>query len=83
MKTGQAVLYIADLAELLGRTEAAIRSAHQRGSIPGAFTLLGRTAWHRADIEAWLDGATVENKQTKETKKDRKRQSHTVQLRAV
>jgi len=83
MKTGQAVLYIADLAELLGRTEAAIRSAHQRGSIPGSFTLLGRTAWHRADIEEWIAKVSQSKLFSGPSKKGRKRESHTVQLRAV
>jgi len=83
MKTGQAILYIADLAEMLGRSEAAIRSAHQRGSIPGAFTLLGRTAWHRAVIETWLACQSVNTIAAKPQKRGRKRESHTVQLRAV
>ena len=83
MKTGQAVLYIADLAELLGRTEAAIRSAHQRGQVPGSFTLLGRTAWHRCDIKAWLADKSGQTNAVQPSKRGRKRESYKVQLRAV
>jgi predicted DNA-binding transcriptional regulator AlpA len=49
------ILYIPDVAALLGKTETAIASAHKRGQIPGAFKLLGRVAWRRSSIEAWIE----------------------------
>lgn len=51
------VLYIADLAAKIGRTEAAVRAAIYRGSkdLPRPFKLGGRHAWRTADVDAWLE----------------------------
>jgi predicted DNA-binding transcriptional regulator AlpA len=50
------VLYLADVAKLYGRTEAAIRSANARGApwLPAPFKLGRRLAWRRVDVEADL-----------------------------
>lgn len=50
------VLYIADLAKKLGRTEAAIRSGINRGVdwLPKPFPMGRRIAWRRADVDAFL-----------------------------
>lgn len=51
------ILYIPEMARLLGKTETAIRQhAYRRtGAVPPAFRLGGQYAWHRADVQAWLD----------------------------
>ncbi len=49
------ILYIPDVAALLGKTESAITSAYRRGQIPGAFKLLGRVAWRRSSIDEWIE----------------------------
>lgn len=50
------LLYVADLARKLGRTEAAIRSAVNRKAdwLPPAFPMGRRLAWRLADVEAFL-----------------------------
>jgi predicted DNA-binding transcriptional regulator AlpA len=51
------VLYVADLARLLGMTEAAVRGHVYRRStaVPPAFTLGRRLAWRRATVMAYLE----------------------------
>lgn len=50
------ILYIPDLARLLGRTETGIRQAAYRRSrsVPQAMKLGDRYAWKRAEVEDWL-----------------------------
>ena len=50
------VLYVADLARMLGRTEAAIRAAVNRGVdwLPPAWPMGRRLAWRRCDVDAFL-----------------------------
>ena len=50
------VLYVADLAKKLGRTESAIRSAVARGDdwIPPRIDMGRRLAWRRGTVEAFL-----------------------------
>lgn len=50
------VLYVADLAKKLGRTEAAIRAAVNRGAdwLPPSFTMGRRLAWRTADVDKFL-----------------------------
>lgn len=50
------VLFVPDLADRLGRTEAAIRTAIHRGSdsIPRPFRLGSRWAWRKTDYDNWL-----------------------------
>lgn len=50
------ILYVPDLARKLGRTEAAIRTAVNRGAswIPPSFPMGRRLAWRRADVESFL-----------------------------
>lgn len=56
------VMYVADLAALLGRSEVAIRQAINRGAdwIPSPFYLGRRLAWRRDDVKRWLDARAVE-----------------------
>lgn len=57
MKEDSQVLYVPELARLLGMTEAAVRGAYYRrsGAIPRGFTLGRRLAWRRASVLAFLD----------------------------
>lgn len=54
--TETAVLYVHDLAKMLGRTESAIRAAVNRSAdwLPPPFPMGRRLAWRRADVEAFL-----------------------------
>jgi predicted DNA-binding transcriptional regulator AlpA len=51
------IMYVRELAELLGLTEAGIRSALQRKSehIPPSFKMGKRHAWRRATVTKWLE----------------------------
>ena len=82
MKPNQAILYIKDVAELLGKTESATVSAYQRGQIPGAFKLLGRVAWNRESLQAWLAGleSGAQEGDGGKRRKGRRRQSHVVDI---
>lgn len=59
------VLYVPDMAKMLGRTEAAIRTAVNRGAewLPPSFPMGRRIAWRRADVDAFL--ATQAKKTTR------------------
>lgn len=50
------VLYVADLARKLGRTESAIRAGVNRSVdwLPPAFPMGRRLAWRRVDVESFL-----------------------------
>lgn len=50
------VLYVADLARKLGKTESAIRMAVHRdsGAVPPHFYTGRRMTWLSADVDAWL-----------------------------
>lgn len=50
------VLYVPDLAKLLGMTEAAVRGAYYRrsGAIPKGFKLGAKLAWRRATVIEFL-----------------------------
>jgi predicted DNA-binding transcriptional regulator AlpA len=50
------VLYVPDMAKMLGRTEAAIRTAVNRGAewLPPSFPMGRRIAWRRADVDAFI-----------------------------
>jgi predicted DNA-binding transcriptional regulator AlpA len=52
----QSILYVADLARMLGRTEAAIRAAVNRKAnwLPPSFPMGGRLAWLRQDVDKFL-----------------------------
>lgn len=51
------VLYVADLARLLGMTETAVRGAYYRrsGAIPKAFKLGAKIAWRRSTVMQFLE----------------------------
>lgn len=51
------VIYVRDLAEMLGKSEAAIRSAIRRGSSsipPGMFKTGTENCWRRETVDRWL-----------------------------
>lgn len=50
------VLYVPQLAAQLGRTEAAIRSAVNRGAdwLPPPFPMGRRLAWRKEDVDRFL-----------------------------
>lgn len=50
------VIYVAQMAERLGRTKAAIRAGHRRGVdwLPPAFRMGRLLAWRPADVDAFL-----------------------------
>lgn len=50
------VLYVHDLAKKLGRTEAAIRAAVNRGAdwLPPSFPMGRRLAWRSVDVDSFL-----------------------------
>ncbi len=56
MSQKQEILYVADLARKLGRTESGVRMAvHRRSeSVPPHFMLAGRIAWRAEDVTTWL-----------------------------
>jgi len=51
-----AVLYVPELARMIGKTDSAVRAGVQRGAdwLPPAFLMGRRHAWRRQDVEAWL-----------------------------
>lgn len=56
MTDDQQVLYVRDLARLLGMSEAAIRGHYYRrsGALPPTLKLGARLAWRRATVLSWL-----------------------------
>lgn len=52
----QEVLYVPDIAKLLGLTEAAVRGHYYRrsGAIPKGFKLGAKLAWRRATVIEFL-----------------------------
>lgn len=54
--TQPAILYVPDLARMLGRTESAIRTAVNRGApwLPPSFPMGRRLAWRREDVDRFL-----------------------------
>lgn len=50
------ILYVAQLAAALGRTESAIRAAVNRGStwLPPPFPMGRRLAWRREDVDSFM-----------------------------
>lgn len=56
MNDQAAVLYVPDMAKMLGRTESAIRTAVNRGAewLPVPFPMGRRLAWRREDVSAFL-----------------------------
>jgi predicted DNA-binding transcriptional regulator AlpA len=52
----QSILYVPDLARMLGRTESAIRMAVNRGApwLPPSFPMGRRLAWRREDVDKFM-----------------------------
>ena len=53
------ILYAADVAAMVGKTQHAFTAAMQRDSSavpPGRFKMGRLWAWRRATVEAWLEG---------------------------
>lgn len=62
----QEILYIDDVAAILGKKYPAVQAMVQRGQIPAPFTLGGRSAWRRATIDAWIEGLEADAKAKRE-----------------
>lgn len=43
-----------DMAEMLGRTPGAIRTAHHRGQLPPSLVIGRRRYWRRSTVDRWL-----------------------------
>lgn len=56
----QQVLYVSDLAVILGKSYPAIVAMHHRNQLPRAFYVGGKLAWLRASIDAWIEGIAAE-----------------------
>jgi len=56
MTTESAVLYVPELAKMLGRTETAIRASVNRASddIPPRLLIGRRICWRRDTVQQWL-----------------------------
>lgn len=56
MNTDTQVIYVPDLARMLGRTESAVRAEVNRGgkNLPPRLDMGRRICWLRATVEAWL-----------------------------
>lgn len=55
------ILYVPDLARILGTTEASIRNHLQRetpGALPPGFKRGGKWAWYKKDVQRWLETRT-------------------------
>ncbi|SMF93976.1 transcriptional regulator, AlpA family [Methylomagnum ishizawai] len=72
MRPEQAILYIADVAALLGKSYPAIQGMDRRGDLPPSFRLGGKVAWKRETIMAWIDGQESEARAKREAKEKEK-----------
>lgn len=50
------LLKAADVAQLLGVSQAALYQMRYLGQAPPAIKISGRLRWRRRDVEHWLDG---------------------------
>ncbi len=57
------IIYVGDIAELMGTSEASIRSHLQRSAWPGAipppFKIGRRWAWRICNVHNWLDAKAM------------------------
>lgn len=69
------VVYVADLARILGRTEASVREAIRRGVpwLPNGFKMGVRHCWLRADVMQFLTDYRDGRVQNKPVRMGRKR----------
>lgn len=72
------VIYVADLARILGRTEASVREGIRRGVswLPKGFKMGIRHSWLKADVMQFLLDCRDGKVHTKPIRAGRKRQSH-------
>ncbi len=54
------LLTVRELAERLGRSEAAIRWQIHREAAPKSAIIAGRRVFRESDVEAWIDAAFEE-----------------------
>lgn len=71
------VIYVADLARILGRTEASVREAIRRDVqwLPEGFKMGVRHCWLRADVMQFLTDYRDGKLENKPTRAGRKRQA--------
>lgn len=87
MKPEQAVIYLEDVATILGKKYPAVQSMHARNQLPPSFKLGGRLAWMRATFMAWLDNleatAEVSEPASEKPRQGRKRKGYEVEITPV
>lgn len=71
------VIYVVDLARILGRTETSVREALRRGVpwLPNGFKMGVRHCWLRADVMQFLTDYRDGKLENKPTRAGRKRQT--------
>jgi len=76
MSEGSEVIYVADLARILGRTEASVREGIRRGVpwLPKGFKMGIRHCWLRADVMQFLTDYRDGRVESKPARVGRKRQ---------
>ncbi|WP_431795643.1 helix-turn-helix transcriptional regulator [Microbacterium enclense] len=57
---GEKILFIRDVAEKLGRTEAQLRWMLHQGTAPKSAVIGGRRCWRESDVDAFIDAAFAE-----------------------
>jgi predicted DNA-binding transcriptional regulator AlpA len=73
MKPGQEVLYLADVAEILGKEYPAVQSMHRRNKLPPAFKMGGKVAWLREKFYEWLSQEATGDGDNQEPKRKGRR----------
>ncbi len=76
MREEPEVIYVADMARILGRTEASVREGIRRGVpwLPKSFKMGIRHCWLRADVTQFLTDFRDGKLENKPTRVGRKRQ---------
>lgn len=82
MSPGQEIIYVADLAVILGKTYPAVVAMHHRGQLPQSFYIGRRVAWRRATIDEWISelAKTANNLVTENKRAGRKRMGYDVDV---
>jgi predicted DNA-binding transcriptional regulator AlpA len=60
IETGGSVsrlLFVKEVAEMLGRSEAQVRWMVHQGTAPKSAVIAGRRCWRKSDVEAFIEAA--------------------------
>lgn len=57
---GEKLLFVREVAERLGRSEAQLRWMIQQGTAPKSAMIAGRRCWRESDVDAFIDAAFEE-----------------------